>query len=108
MVVAALTSAQTHPQHLSAATDALRELVAVVTRMELEPRNAERSLNRDPLAYPGPRAEVHLLPSTEDPTGIGEEGRPTVVAARGEAMLAAAVPCIGRVPIPGQDLGLRA
>jgi len=52
-VVTVLANRSTHPQNLAAATAALHDLGAVVTRLELEPCNAEKSQSRDPLAYLG-------------------------------------------------------
>lgn len=51
--VTVLTGAQTHPQTLRAATLAAQAAGAIVSRIDLPPVNAERSLSRDPLAYLG-------------------------------------------------------
>ena len=51
--VTVLTGAHSHEQTASAATAAARALGARVTRILLEPVNAEKSLSRDPLAYLG-------------------------------------------------------
>jgi 2,5-dihydroxypyridine 5,6-dioxygenase len=51
--VTVLTGSHTHPQTLSAATAAARALGATVTRVDLQPLNAGKSLSRDPLAYLG-------------------------------------------------------
>ncbi len=51
--VTVLTGSHTHPQTLAAAIAAVRALGAVPTRLNLEPRNAEKSLSRDALAYLG-------------------------------------------------------
>jgi 2,5-dihydroxypyridine 5,6-dioxygenase len=51
--VTVLTGAHSHEQTASAAIAAARALGARVTRILLEPVNAEKSLSRDPLAYLG-------------------------------------------------------
>ncbi|WP_423455277.1 2,5-dihydroxypyridine 5,6-dioxygenase [Ottowia sp. VDI28] len=51
--VTILTGAATHPQTLRAATMAAQAAGAVVSRVDLPPVNAHRSLSRDPLAYLG-------------------------------------------------------
>ncbi len=51
--VSILTDRSTNQQNLSAATIALRSLGAVVTRIDLQPVNSERSLSRDQFAYIG-------------------------------------------------------
>lgn len=51
--VTVLTGPHSHPQTLAAAVAAARGLGASVTRILLEPVNAEKSLSRDPLAYLG-------------------------------------------------------
>jgi 2,5-dihydroxypyridine 5,6-dioxygenase len=52
-MVTVLTSADTHPQNLSAALTAARALGATANRLELSPMNGEKSLSRDALAYVG-------------------------------------------------------
>jgi 2,5-dihydroxypyridine 5,6-dioxygenase len=51
--VTILTSANTHPQTLSAALVATQSLGAIVNRLDLPPVNGEKALSRDPLAYLG-------------------------------------------------------
>jgi len=51
--VTILTGASTHPQTLRAATMAAQAAGAVVSRVDLPPVNADKSLSRDPLAYLG-------------------------------------------------------
>ncbi len=51
--VTVLTSDHTHPQTLRCAMTAASMLGAVVSRLDLPPVNAEKSLSRDPLAYLG-------------------------------------------------------
>jgi len=55
-----------------------------------------------------PHIEIHILPSTQKPTGIGEEGTPTVIAALVEAVRAAGGPRIRSLPILDHDLRRRA
>lgn len=52
-MVTILTDRGTNPQNLTAATAALQSLGAVITRLDLQPINAEKSLSRDALAYLG-------------------------------------------------------
>ena len=54
-----------------------------------------------------PAIEVHILPSTGEPTGVGEEGVPTVTAALVVAVHAAGGPRIRRLPIMDHELGFR-
>jgi 2,5-dihydroxypyridine 5,6-dioxygenase len=51
--VAILTDRSTNQQNLAAATNALKSMGAVVTRIDLQPVNSEQSLSRDPFAYLG-------------------------------------------------------
>ncbi|HLU04691.1 MAG TPA: 2,5-dihydroxypyridine 5,6-dioxygenase [Advenella sp.] len=51
--VTVLTSDHTHPQTLRCAMTAATMLGAIVSRLDLPPVNAEKSLSRDPLAYLG-------------------------------------------------------
>ena len=51
--VTILTDPQSHPQTLGTATAAANALGATVTRLELAPVNAEKSLSRDKTAYVG-------------------------------------------------------
>lgn len=54
-----------------------------------------------------PEIEVHIMPSADKPTGVGEEGTPTVTAALVEAVHAAGGPRIRRLPIMDHELGFR-
>lgn len=51
--VTILTSTSTHPQTLLAALIATQSMGAIVSRLDLPPVNAEKSLSRDSLAYLG-------------------------------------------------------
>ncbi|MFD0849741.1 2,5-dihydroxypyridine 5,6-dioxygenase [Sphingosinicella xenopeptidilytica] len=51
--VTILTDRSTHPQNLRAATIALQSLGAVVTRIDLQPVDAEKALSRDAFGYLG-------------------------------------------------------
>jgi isoquinoline 1-oxidoreductase subunit beta len=51
-----------------------------------------------------PRVEVHLMPSTEAPTGVGEPGVPPTAPALGNALFAATGKRVRRLPIRREDL----
>ena len=52
-MVTVLTSTNTHPQTLNTAILAVASLGGIVSRLELQPVNSEKSLSRDSLAYVG-------------------------------------------------------
>ncbi len=52
-IVTILTSTATHPQTLSTALIATQSMGAIVSRLDLPPVNAEKSLSRDPISYLG-------------------------------------------------------
>ncbi|MFD0849744.1 xanthine dehydrogenase family protein molybdopterin-binding subunit [Sphingosinicella xenopeptidilytica] len=54
-----------------------------------------------------PDVDVYIMPSSAKPSGIGEEGTPTAVAAVTEAVYAAGGPRIRRLPIMDNDLRFR-
>jgi isoquinoline 1-oxidoreductase beta subunit len=51
-----------------------------------------------------PKVEVHIVPSTEAPTGIGEMGVPPIAPAVANAIAAATGIRVRRIPIRAQDL----
>jgi isoquinoline 1-oxidoreductase beta subunit len=51
-----------------------------------------------------PVVEVHIVPSTEAPTGVGEPGVPPIAAAVANAIFAATGKRLRRLPIRTQDL----
>jgi len=52
-----------------------------------------------------PKVEVHIVPSNEDPTGVGEPGVPAVAPAVTNAIFAATGKRVRRLPIRAKELG---
>ncbi len=55
-----------------------------------------------------PKVEVHILPATGRPSGIGEEATPVAVAALVNAIHAAGGPRVRALPLASQTLTPRA
>lgn len=53
-----------------------------------------------------PRVEVHIVPSTEPPTGVGEPATPVIAPAVANALAAASGKRVRALPISGQDFKL--
>jgi len=54
--------------------------------------------------FESPEIEVHIVPSKESPTGVGEPGVPPVAAALANAIFAACGKRVRRLPIRSGDL----
>jgi len=54
--------------------------------------------------FESPEIEVHIVPSTENPSGVGEPGVPPVAAALANAIFAANGKRVRRLPIRASDL----
>jgi isoquinoline 1-oxidoreductase subunit beta len=80
---------------------------ALKTEITLKDGRVEQSnFNDYPMMriFESPEIEVHIVPSTENPTGVGEPGVPPVAPALANAIFAVTGKRIRRLPIRSSDL----
>jgi isoquinoline 1-oxidoreductase beta subunit len=80
---------------------------ALKTEITLEKgRVQQRNFHDYPMVrmFESPEIEVHIVPSSEKPTGVGEPGVPPVAPAVANAIFAATGKRVRRLPIKPEDL----